>query len=147
MDTAATIPPSLHELPSWVYIIVIAIVAIAALVAWIVIAKGRKLPGDHVFRASRWARGNRLFPRQVQITRDSITLYQPQWIGKMEESVHMAHVSSIKIDTHLIFSDVFIETTSGRDPILCHGHTKADAVEMKRVIEQFQTARYGSTQD
>jgi hypothetical protein len=37
---------------------------------------------------------------------------------------------------------VFIETTGGRNPIVCHGHTKGDAVEMKRVIEQFQSERY-----
>ena len=63
---------------------------------------------------------------------------QPQWIGKVEESVHMSHVSSIKIDTNLIFSDVFIETTGGHNPIVCHGHTKGDAVRMKAVIEKFQ---------
>jgi hypothetical protein len=39
---------------------------------------------------------------------------------------------------------VFIETTGGRNPIVCHGHTKGDAVEMKRVIEQFQSERYGT---
>ena len=96
------------------------------------LGKARKLPGEHVFRASRWSQGNRLLPPQVVITQESITLYQPQWIGKIEESIHMAHVSSIKIDTHLLFSDVFIETTGGRDPIVCHGHTKGDAVEMKQ---------------
>ena len=132
---------------TWLYWIVAGLGLVLAVFVLVVLRKGRRMPGEHVFRASRLSRGNRLLPAQVSVTPDSITLFQPQWIGKMEESVHMAHVSSIKIDTHLIFSDVFIETTSGRDPILCHGHTKADAVEMKRVIEQFQTARYGSTQD
>ena len=41
----------------------------------------------------------------------------------------MAHVSSIKIDTNILFSDVVIETTGGHNPIVCHGHTKGDAVE------------------
>ena len=40
-------------------------------------------------------------------------MLQPQWIGKREESIHIAHVSSIKIDTNVIFSDVLIETTGG----------------------------------
>ncbi len=120
---------------------VLVLVALFLLVAWM---KGRKLPGEHVYRASRWSRGNRLLPAQVIITRDSITMYQPQWIGKMEESIHMAHVSSIKIDTNLVFSNIFIETSGGRDPIICHGHYKRDAIEMKRVIEEFQSARYGA---
>jgi hypothetical protein len=51
----------------------------------------------------------------------------------------MSHVSSIKIDTDLIFSDVFIETTGGHNPIVCHGHTKGDAIKMKQVIEGYQS--------
>ena len=117
------------------------------LVVWIVIAKGRKIPGDHVFRASRLSAGNRLFPSQVAITDSSVTHYTPQWIGKLEKSIHISHVSSIKIDTNILFSDVFIETTGGHNPIVCHGHSKSDAVEMKELIEAIQSQFYrtGST--
>ena len=118
--------------------------AVLALFVLVVVLKGRRLPGEHVFRASRLSRGNRLLPAQVVVTRDSVTLFQPQWIGKMEESIHISHVSSIKIDTHLIFSDVFIETTGGQDPIVCHGHTKGDAIAMKRIIEAYQSAQFGT---
>src|SRR5579863_10419719 len=104
--------------------------------------KGRLQPGPHVFRASRLSRGNHLFPAQVAVTATSLTLYRPQWIGKFEESIHMAHIASIKIDTHLLFADVTIETSGGQDPVVCHGHRKGDAVEMKRVIEEFQSALY-----
>ena len=38
----------------------------------------------------------------------------------------MSHVASIKIDTNLMFSDVFIETTGGHNPVVCHGHSKSD---------------------
>jgi len=54
----------------------------------------------------------------------------------------MAHVASIKIDTNIVFSDVFIETTGGQNPIVCHGHTKGDATQMKRLIEKHQTDYY-----
>ena len=54
----------------------------------------------------------------------------------------MAHVSSIKIDTNIIFSDVFIETTGGHNPIACHGHYKGDALEMKQIIEKYQSEYY-----
>jgi hypothetical protein len=132
----------LPVVPSWLLIGVAALLVLLVLFILVVARKGRRRPGDHVFRASRWSRGNRLLPPQVIITPDSVTMYQPQWIGKVEESIHMAHISSIKIDTNVIFSDVCIETSGGRDPIVCHGHTKGDAVEMKRVIEAYQTARY-----
>jgi hypothetical protein len=128
--------------PTWLYAAAAAVSVVLVLVALVLLRKGRRLPGEHVFRASRWSKGNRLLPAQVVITRDSITLFQPQWVGKIEESIHMTHVSSIKIDTNLVFSNVFIETTGGRNPIECHGHTKGDAVKMKQVVEQFQSARY-----
>jgi len=112
------------------------------LVTWFILRKGRRLPGDHVFRASRLSSGNRIFPTQVVITDSSVTHYTPQWIGKLEASIHLSHVSSIKIDTNILFSDVFIETTGGHNPVVCHGHSKGDAVEMKRLIEELQSAFY-----
>ncbi len=54
----------------------------------------------------------------------------------------MAHVSSVKIDTGLLFSDVLIETSGGSHPIRCHGHRKGDAVQMKALIERYQTDYY-----
>jgi hypothetical protein len=124
------------------YIAIAAVVALLALLLWYVIWKGRPLKGEHVFRASRLSQGNRLFPTQVIITPSSVTHYTPQWIGKLEESIHMSHVSSIKIDTNLMFSDVFIETTGGHNPVVCHGHSKQDAIEMKRLIEEHQSVFY-----
>jgi len=118
------------------------IVVIAALLVFWVLRKGRLLPGAHVFRASRVSRGNRLFPAQVAITPTSITLFRPQWIGKLEESIHMAHIASIKITTHMMLSDIVIETSGGQEPVICHGHLKGDAVEMKRILEQFQSDVY-----
>ena len=122
------------------------ILAVAAVVvvfgAWFVLWKGRPLPGTHVFRASRLSQGNRLFPTQVVITPSSVTHFTPQWIGKLEESIHISHVASIKIDTNIMFSDVVIETTGGHNPVRCHGHSKGDAVQMKKLIEEFQSAFY-----
>lgn len=129
---------------TWLMGAAVAAAVLLLLFVLLLVRKGRRLPGEHVFRASRWSRGNRLLPAQVVITRDSITCYQPQWIGKLEASIHITHVSSIKIDTNVIFSDVFIETTGGQNPIVCHGHTKREAVEIKSTIERFQTERYGS---
>lgn len=118
------------------------LVLIVCVFGWIVYAKGRLLPGAHVFRASRMSRGNHLLPTQVAITDTSVLHFQPQWIGKLEHSIHIAHVASVRIDTHLLFSDVYIETTGGASPIHCRGHRKGDAIEMKRLIDEFQTSYF-----
>jgi hypothetical protein len=98
-----------------------------------------------VFRASRLSKGNRLLPTQVLVSPTSVIHYTPQWIGKYEHSIHMAHVASVGIDTHILFSDVLIETTGGTSAIHCKGHHKSDAVRMKQLIEEYQAAYYKST--
>ena len=119
-----------------------AVAAILVLLGFWIASKGRPFTSGDVFRASRLSSGNRLFPTQVAITPTSVIQFTPQWIGKLEETIHMAHVSSVKIDTGVLFSDVLIETSGGSHPIRCHGHRKKDAVQMKALIERFQTDYY-----
>jgi len=118
---------------------VLAIVVILIAVIW---RKGRPFAPGHVFRASRLSSGNHLFPTQVQITPTAIVHHTPRWVGRSEHSIHVAHVSSVRVDTGMIFSDVYIETSGGASPVKCHGHGKRDALEMKRLIEQFQSTYY-----
>ena len=61
-------------------------IVVAAVVMGLVWARGRRLPGEHVFRASRWSRGNHVFPTQVSITPTSVVHYTPEWFGKKEQS-------------------------------------------------------------
>jgi hypothetical protein len=122
-----------------------AVAAGVAVLGWVVWRKGRPFaPGD-VFRASRLSSGNHLFPTQVLISPTSVVQYTPRWLGRQEEVIHMAHVASVKINTGLMLSDIEIETSGGSDPILCHGHRKADAVKMKASIEQYQSDYYRNT--
>ena len=104
--------------------------------------KGRPFAQGDVFRASRLSAGNHLFPAQVLITPESVVHYTPRWIGRQEETIHMAHVSSVKIDTGMLFSNVLIETSGGSHPIRCHGHRKGDANAMKQLIGRYQTEYY-----
>lgn len=106
---------------------------------FVVVRKGKPFAAGEVFRASRLSPGNRIFPTQVLITRSSVVHYTPQWIGKLEHTIHIAHVASVRIDTHLLFSDVFIETSGGVSPISCYGHRKQDAVRIKELIEKYQS--------
>jgi hypothetical protein len=123
----------------WVAFVVVAALAGAGAFFW---SKGRRMAGDHVFRASRFSRGNFLFPTQVAVSPSSIVHFKPELFGGREQSIHMAHVASVLIDRNLFFSNVMIESSGGASPVRCHGHRKRDAVEMKRLIEQFQSAYY-----
>lgn len=134
--------------PMWTVAAVSGVALLLALVYfwW----KGRPLrhgtgpDGDvvHVFRASRLSGGNLLFPTQVAISPSSVVHYTPQWIGKREHSIHLAHIASVRIDTNLLFSNVHIETSGGTSTVDCHGHLKGDAIRMKDLIERYQTEYY-----
>lgn len=127
----------------WVYLAA-AGVAIAAVVVWFNLRRNRAFMQGHVFKASRVTRGNRLFPTQVAVTPNLVVQFTPDWFGKHEESIHIAHVSSVHVDTKILFADIVIQTTGGSDPIVCHGHHKHDAVQMKHLIERYQTSQYQS---
>ena len=119
-----------------------AFAAVILVLLFVIWKKGRPFVQGDVFRASRLSSGNRLFPTQVSISRTSIVHYTPEWFGRLEHSMHIAHVASVRIDTNLMFSDVYIETTGGASPITCHGHRKRDAIRMQELIERYQTDYY-----
>lgn len=123
----------------WLALATAVVAVIAAVFFW---RKGRRLPGEHVFRASRWSPGNRFLPTQVVVTPTSVVHFTPEIVGGREHSMHIAHVASVMIDRNLLFSNVVIESSGGTSPVTCYGHHKADAIEMKRVIERFQSEYY-----
>jgi hypothetical protein len=124
------------------WIAAIAVGVVVACVALFFWSKGRKIPGPHVFRASRFSHGNLLFPTQVAVTPTAVVHYTPELFGGREHSMHIAHVASVLIDRGLMFSDVLIESSGGTSPVRCHGHSKGDALKMKQLIEQFQSEYY-----
>ena len=123
----------------WAAVAATALLIVVIAFVWF---KGRRLPGPHVFRASRLSRGNFLFPTQVVVTPTSVVHYTPEIVGGREHSMHISHIASVLIDRNLFFSDVLIESSGGTSPVRCHGHRKGDAVEMKRLIEQYQSEYY-----
>lgn len=127
---------------TWLSYALIAAAVVVVLAALVIGRKNRPFMAGDVFRASKWTRGNHLFPAQVGITPTSVVQHRPRWLGKREDSIHIAHVASVKVETHLVFADVVIETSGGSEPIRCHGHPKADAARMKELIERHQTTQY-----
>jgi hypothetical protein len=78
----------------------------------------------------------------VVVTPSSVLHYTPELVGGREQTIHIAHISSVLIDRNLFFSDVLIETSGGHNPVRCHGHRKRDALRIKDVIERFQSDYY-----
>lgn len=126
----------------WLWLSLAVAGAVVLLLGFWVWRKGRPFAAGDVFRASRLSRGNRLFPTQVLISPTSVVQYTPRWIGRQEETIHMAHIASVKIETGMMLSNVLIETSGGSDPIVCHGHRKGDATRIKTLIEGYQTSLY-----
>ena len=116
-----------------------AAIAVPATFFWF---KGRPFAAGDVFRASRLSKGNLFFPTQVLITPTSVVHYTPEVVGRREQSIHIAHVASVSIDTGMLFSHVAIETSGGTGVVRCQGHRKQDAVRMKALIEGYQTSYY-----
>ena len=91
-----------------------------------------------VFRASRWTKGNRIWPTQVAVFPNRVVRYTPRLFGHFEETIGIEQVASVSVDSGLIFGDVIIETTGGSQPIRCHGHRRRDAEEIRRLITDAQ---------
>ena len=134
------------EPASWALYVAIAATLVVLTLLATVLLKSRPFRNGDVFVASRFTKGNRVFPTQVAIGPTSVTQYKPQWFGREEQSIHIGHVASVTIDTGVMFSNVIIETSGGSEPIVCHGHTKSDAARMKELIEAMQNERLRGAQ-
>ena len=92
------------------------------------------------FVASRWTRGNRIFPTRIIITPERVIRVKPRWFGCNEESIAMGRVASVNIDKRIFWSDIRIDSSGGSNPITSHGHRKGDAQKIRDLIEKYQVA-------
>jgi hypothetical protein len=92
------------------------------------------------FSASRWTRGNRIFPTRIVVTPLHVSRVKPRLFGTTEESIAINQVASVQIKTGVIWSEIRIDSTGGADPITSHGHRKRDAVRIRELIESYQAA-------
>ncbi len=91
-----------------------------------------------VFTASRWTHGNHLFPVRIEVSRERVARIKPRLVGANEESIPISKVASVNITTGLIWAEIRIDSSGGSNPILSHGHRKADARRIRDLIEHFQ---------
>jgi hypothetical protein len=92
----------------------------------------------YVFKSSRWTAGNLWFPLRIEVTPQRVSRIKPRLIGSNEESISISQVASVSIRTGLIWSTIQIDSTGGTDPIVSRGHRKADAIQIRDLIERFQ---------
>ena len=97
------------------------------------------------FQASRWTRGNFLFPTVIEIDDKAVIRRKRNWFSSDEIAISLSKVASVHIKTGLVWADVLIESSGGTDPLASHGHRKADARRMKELIESYQAAPAGNT--
>lgn len=98
------------------------------------------MPGEgQVFIASRWTKGNLVFPVRIEVSPERVARVKPGLFSTHEESISMSKVASVNIDTGLFWSDIRIDSAGGADPIVSHGHTKQDARRIRELIESYQS--------
>lgn len=90
------------------------------------------------FRASRWTRGNFLFPTVIEVTDKAVIRHKRTWLTKDEISMSITKVASVHIKTGIVWSDILIESTGGTDPLASHGHRKVEARRIRELIEEAQ---------
>ena len=102
-----------------------------------------------IFRASRWTRGNLIFPTYIEVSDKAVTRRKRSWLNMDEMSMSMSKVASVHITTGIIWSEILIESSGGSDPIRSNGHHKEDARRIKELIEgaQAEYARRGQQLD
>jgi hypothetical protein len=93
------------------------------------------------FAASRWTKGNFLFPTRIVVTPEHVLRIKPRLFGSTQESIAIPAVASVQISTGVFWSDIRIDSAGGTNPVLSHGHRKADAERIRDLIEGFQRAR------
>src|SRR6516162_10202656 len=94
-----------------------------------------------VFQASRWTRGNFLFPTRIEVGPERVLRIKPRLFGSSEESIPISKVASVQIATGIFWSNIRIDSSGGSNPILSHGHSKRDAVDIRNMIEHYQATQ------
>ncbi|HLP76077.1 MAG TPA: hypothetical protein VK327_04100 [Candidatus Paceibacterota bacterium] len=91
-----------------------------------------------LFKASRWTKGNLIFPTIIEVSDKAVTRRKRTLFSRDEISVSISKVASVHIKTGLMWSTILIESSGGSDPLASYGHTKGDAVRIKELIETYQ---------
>ena len=93
---------------------------------------------SEIFKASRWTRGNFLFPTVIEVTDRAVIRHRRTLFSKDEISISIAKIASVHIQTGFFWSTILIESSGGTDPLISRGHKKADARRIRELLERAQ---------
>ena len=92
--------------------------------------------GTARFKAKRIScETNLLFPEEIIITGDKVTILQRQIIGYQSTDIDIANISSVSVNAGLLFSDVIIETYGGM-LFRVEGFSRSDASAIIRLLRK-----------
>ena len=95
---------------------------------------------SEIFKASRWTRGNFLFPTVIEVTELAVIRRKRSWFHRDEISIGISKIASVHIKTGLVWSNILIESSGGTDPLKSHGHRKGDAERIRDLIQNAQAS-------
>jgi hypothetical protein len=72
------------------------------------------------------------------VTDKAVIRHKRSWSSKEEISITITKVASVHINTGIIWVDILIKSSGGTDPLVSHGHTKADARRIRAPVEAAQ---------
>ena len=88
------------------------------------------------FEASRLSEGNKLFPAKIDIDNFGVTLKIPGLLGGKEKTLSYQQISSVSIESPMMGYSKITFDTLGFDRIVATGFSKADAQEIKQMVQQ-----------
>jgi hypothetical protein len=101
-------------------------------------------PSTESFSASRWTKGNFIFPTRIVVTPQRVSRVKSRLFGSNDESIAIPQVASVQIATGILWSEIRIDSTGGTNPITSHGHRKKDAIRIRELIELHQAQATGT---
>jgi hypothetical protein len=92
--------------------------------------------GTARFKAKRIScETNLLFPEEMIITEDKVTILQRQIIGYQTTDIDIDNIASVSVNAGLLFSDIIIETYGGMF-FRVDGFSRSDASDIVRLLRK-----------
>ena len=92
------------------------------------------------YRASRWSKGNHIFPAELEVSAEGVSCYKRSFFARDEISISIGKIASVHVHAGPVFASILIESTGGTDPLVSTGHQKADALRVKELVGLAQAA-------
>mgnify|MGYP001453931663 CR=1 FL=1 len=88
-----------------------------------------------VFQASRFTRGNKIFPDRLRLEGDAAVFVKRRLVGGEEESIRYEQIASVSVERGVFFSDLLFETTGGSEPVFLNGLWNGDAQRARAQLQ------------